>query len=97
MAEIMDGLPSNSWHHVSGSSNPADCVSWGLYPAELANHIMWWEGPSWLRLLLKNWPSTPELVDCPQPEEEKLSLPETTLVAVSDLSLLDRISSYSCL
>ena len=34
-------------------------------------------------------------MDCPQPDEEKLSPPETTLVAVSDFSLLDRIFSYS--
>ena len=56
---------------------------------------MWWEGPSWLGLSAQDWLSLPELVDCPQPDEEKPSLPETTLVAVSVFSLPDRISSYS--
>ena len=50
VAEIMDGLPSNRWHHISGSSNPADCALRGLYPVELANYDMWWESLSWLRL-----------------------------------------------
>ena len=40
VAETMDGLPSNCWHHVPGSSKPADCASRGMYPAEIANHIM---------------------------------------------------------
>ena len=53
------------------------------------------EGPSWLRLSANDWPSSPELMDCSQPDEEKPSPPETTLVAVSDFSLLDQISSYS--
>ena len=97
VAEIMDRLPSNRWHHVPGSSNPANCASRGLYPAELANHIMCREGPTcnWLCLSAQNWLSSLDLVDCPQLDEEKPSPPEATFVAVSDLSLLDQISSYT--
>ena len=93
----MDGVLSIHWHHIPRSSNPADCASRGLYPIKLANHVMWWEGPSWLRLSTQDWPSSSELDDCPRPDEEKISTPETALAAVSELSLLNQISSYSCL
>ena len=56
---------------------------------------MRWEGSSWLRLLSHDWPSPTELVDCPQPDKEKPSLPETTLVSVSNFSLLDQSPGYS--
>ena len=52
-------------------------------------------GPQLATILAKDWPSSPELVDCPQPDKEKLLPPEITLVAVSDFSLLDQISTYS--
>ena len=91
VAEIMDGLPSNhTWHHIPGSSNPANCASRGLYPVEPANRVMWWESLSWLRLSAQDWPPSLELVDCPRPDEEKPSPPETTLVAISELSLLTK-------
>ena len=95
VAEIMNELSPNQWHHVPGSLNPADCASRGLYPAELATHITWWEGPNWLRLPSQDWPSSPEFIDTPLPEEEKPSPQETTLCTLTDLSLLERTSSYS--
>ena len=65
VAEIMELVPPNRWRHVPGTSNPADCVSRGLYPSELANNSIWWNGPSWLYHLESNWPSMPELSERP--------------------------------
>ena len=56
---------------------------------------MWWEGPNWLHFSAQDWPFSPEADDCPRPDEEKPSSSEIALVAISDFSLLDRISSYS--
>ncbi|UYV80734.1 hypothetical protein LAZ67_19001563, partial [Cordylochernes scorpioides] len=39
----------NSWRHVSGKDNPADCASRGIMPAALSGHTLWWQGPTWLR------------------------------------------------
>ncbi|UYV74763.1 hypothetical protein LAZ67_12000846 [Cordylochernes scorpioides] len=37
----------NSWRHVSGKDNPADCASRGIMPAALSGHTLWWQGPTW--------------------------------------------------
>lgn len=34
---------------MSGSCNPADCLSRGLMPSELSSNILWWHGPPELR------------------------------------------------
>ncbi|UYV74269.1 K02A2.6-like, partial [Cordylochernes scorpioides] len=39
----------NSWRHVSGKDNPADCASRGIMPAALSEHTLWWQGPTWLK------------------------------------------------
>ncbi|KOB73710.1 Uncharacterized protein OBRU01_10318, partial [Operophtera brumata] len=33
------------WSHVSGSCNPADCLSRGLLPSEIHEMDLWWHGP----------------------------------------------------
>ena len=48
LSSILHELPPATWHHVPTAYNPADCASRGLSPRELANHTLWWEGPSWL-------------------------------------------------
>ena len=56
VACIMELIPSPHRHHVSGSENLANCASRGLFPAELLNHSLWWNGPAWLRELPELWP-----------------------------------------
>ncbi|XP_055605703.1 uncharacterized protein LOC129753877 [Uranotaenia lowii] len=34
------------WMHVGTKDNPADLVSRGVYPIELVNSAMWWDGPN---------------------------------------------------
>ncbi|XP_015122056.1 uncharacterized protein LOC107044624 [Diachasma alloeum] len=45
-----DTLPSATWRHINGKENPADCPSRDLSPKQLAEHHLWWTGPSWLVL-----------------------------------------------
>ena len=48
IASILKLVPPECWAHVPTKSNPADCASRGLMPADLAEYTLWWEGPSWL-------------------------------------------------
>ncbi|CAG7720564.1 unnamed protein product, partial [Allacma fusca] len=45
---IQEYLPFDHWYHVPGDENPADCASRGIPASKLANHLLWWKGPSWL-------------------------------------------------
>ncbi|XP_018315341.1 uncharacterized protein [Mycetomoellerius zeteki] len=45
------------WAHVSSADNPADVLSRGLNPHELANSSLWWQGPAFLRSPQDKWPS----------------------------------------
>lgn len=47
-AEIQSILPSEHWHHVDGSENPADLISRGISLTNLIQNKIWWEGPDWL-------------------------------------------------
>jgi hypothetical protein len=56
VANIMELMTPNQWKHVNGAQNPADCASRGLFPSELLQHSLWWNGPPWLRLAPSEWP-----------------------------------------
>ncbi|XP_024872274.1 uncharacterized protein LOC112454878, partial [Temnothorax curvispinosus] len=58
VAEIKTLLPNAIWHHVSTNKNPADCVSRGISPEELASNTLWWSGPSWLAKPEEHWPTS---------------------------------------
>ncbi|XP_063984105.1 uncharacterized protein LOC135166075 [Diachasmimorpha longicaudata] len=56
--KIQNSLPAAEWKHIRGVENPADCASRGLSPDQLVNHQLWWNGPSWLKSSMENWPSS---------------------------------------
>ncbi|KAJ8966497.1 hypothetical protein NQ317_019892 [Molorchus minor] len=56
IGQIRENLPNTQWRHVSGTENPADCLSRGLSPSHLINHALWYSGPTWLKLEEKYWP-----------------------------------------
>ena len=69
VAAIVDVIPPGCWRHIAGSENPADCASRGLYPSELINHPLWWNGPTWLKNVPSEWPEQPKLLfECSTPE-----------------------------
>lgn len=49
VSQILESIPSNSWAHVKGTENPADCATRGLDPLDLIHHELWWDGPPWLQ------------------------------------------------
>ncbi|CAH2057831.1 unnamed protein product, partial [Iphiclides podalirius] len=38
-----------TWHYVSTSDNPADLITRGVSPQELADNMLWWTGPLFLQ------------------------------------------------
>ena len=67
----MELIPSEKWNHVSGQHNPADCASRGLFPSELVQHSLWWDGPQWLKQPPADWPKQNPLPLSGLPEEDK--------------------------
>ena len=53
---IVDQITPHRWKHVPGVQNPADCASRGLFPLQLKEHNLWWNGPHWLQLDPLMWP-----------------------------------------
>jgi len=92
VSNIVELIPPDRWNHVEGPQNPADCASRGLFPSELLNHSLWWNGPNWLHQDASQWPRqfnipTPDNTD----EERELSLHITTSTSSPTL----RIEDYS--
>lgn len=62
VTRIIELIPPDRWQHVSGTDNPADCASRGLFPSELLEHALWWNGPTWLLEDQSAWPHFRDLV-----------------------------------
>ena len=83
---ILQSTTPHQWKHVPTAENPADCSSRGMMPADLLQHTLWWEGPSWLH-------DEPYPVP-PQPPRRTLDLPEMKVVNIINIpphTLRDRI------
>ena len=65
VSQIVELITSSRWRHVPGISNPADRVSRGLYPQELADCEIWWKGPDCLQFPQEEWPEFPQLIERP--------------------------------
>ena len=89
---IVELIPPERWNHVAGLENPADCASRGLFPSELLDHPLWWNGPDWLHQDASQWPKQ---FNTPSPtatdEERELSLHVTTSTPSPPL----KIENYS--
>ncbi|XP_055589230.1 uncharacterized protein LOC129741514 [Uranotaenia lowii] len=58
VSEIQHITRDGIWNHVPGIENPADIISRGLTPAQLAQSSLWWNGPEWLAKDSKSWPQS---------------------------------------
>ena len=95
VSQIIDLVPPHRWSHVAGLDNPADCGSRGLFPSELLEHKLWWNGPQWLWQDSSLWPRRPELEKAPVPTEEREISLFTSLSGHPTLPILERFSSFT--
>ena len=99
VSTIIDLIPPNRWHHVNGCENPADCGSRGLFPSELLDHTLWWNGPTWLGQSPDNWPQQSTLPPNGEAKDEERdnSCALHTCVRAEKESLVseDRYSSFT--
>ena len=92
-------VPPGRWSHVSGAGNLADHASQGVYPADLVNHSLWWNGPQWLKLDPSQWPRQPSIPtdEPPVPQEKwEVSLHSLTIATTPVISLT-HYSSFNSL
>ena len=96
VADILECSSSSSWRHINGVQNPADCASRGLFPSELIDHELWWEGPSWLKLPSSCWPEQSHIQRVSIEEEEKqVSLLTLSQDEVIPVIPIDKYSNFS--
>ena len=95
VSHIMQSIPPDRWNHVSSSDNPADCASRGLFPSELSEHHLWWNGPEWLRLPSDQWPSQPPVAQAEMPMEEERSVCLHAIIDRQPIIPLQQFSSFS--
>ena len=77
---IIELLSPSQWNHVIGIQNPTDCASRGLFPSELLEHDLWWNGPEWLYLTPDEWPKQSSPMVSRVSEEEREMCLVTTVV-----------------
>ncbi|XP_055715157.1 uncharacterized protein LOC129809373 [Phlebotomus papatasi] len=54
--EILEMSSISQWRHVPTKVNPADLISRGATPRQLADSALWWDGPTWLTESQDSWP-----------------------------------------
>ena len=92
-SSIVELLGPDRWRHIAGMENPADCASRGLFPSELIDHKLWWEGPEWLKFPSTQWPNQSPLPSVPE-EEKEISL-ITIMKPTEPLIPIKQFSSFT--
>ena len=95
VSHIVDLISPGRWRHVNGAVNPADCASRGLYPTELLNHELWWNGPDWLKSPRTDWPKPFVIAEVGPLDEEREVCVHVTLLYETPLISLDRFSHFT--
>ena len=80
-AEIVGILEADRWRHVPTDEKPADLVSSGVFPEELAEAAIWWKGPPWLSKSPSTWPKCRKMLgskELPELKSTVLSVLQST-------------------
>lgn len=88
--EIREKMAPENWRYVPTNTNPADLASRGLFPSELMNNKLWWNGPDWLQMDEAEWPAQPTQFDT---LEEMRTSKLTHMVSIKN-EYFDRYSSW---
>ena len=82
---ILKRTKPQTWLYVPTKSNPADCASRGMMPADLLTHKLWWEGPEWMKEEPYKIPHQPPRKPLAAPEQRTVSCNMVQLPPVPDL------------
>ena len=63
MDEIRNLTDRDSWRFYLGVENPADIPSRSCLAAYLVQNELWWNGPSFLKAPINQWPDLPTSYD----------------------------------
>lgn len=70
VSDIHSTVDAAIWRHIPTKDNPTDCASRGIWPHQLVDHPLWWNGPTWLNSDDSNWPKkqqkeiSPATIEC---------------------------------
>lgn len=93
VGEVQRLTDIKDWRHVSSSNNPADILSRGLNPIELASSSLWWHGPDFLQSNSESWPNSSFIHMDDMLEQKKAVVTVTTIDQCVVSTLLLRRSS----
>lgn len=104
VASIQEISDPNSWNYVPTLLNPADLVSRGVPPEKFIHSALWENGPDFLKLNSKFWPSQPSNFRSNSTEESMMSVnaaiikPPDDIFAMiktnNDFQSLQRVIAY---
>ncbi|XP_062710660.1 uncharacterized protein LOC134288796 [Aedes albopictus] len=80
VSEIQHITREGVWNHVPGVENPADVISRGVTPLQLAECSIWWNGPTWLQEDPSAWP---KMSSSPEQQYDSVTLEEKPLVTAA--------------
>ena len=95
VSHILQSISPDHWNHVRSMDNPADCASRGLFPSELSEHQLWWDGPEWLRLPTDQWPSQTSIAPAEMPTDEEKDVCLHVTVDNQAILPVQQFSSFS--
>lgn len=78
-----------SWRHIRTNLNPADCLSRGISPEEIASCTLWWNGPRFLSDPIDGWPESLMTVNETDPDVHQEL--KKTFVLHHDVTLINLI------
>ena len=90
---IVELIAPNCLNNVCGTDNLADCASTDLFPTELFEYQLWWNGPNWLTQPPATWPHQSNLHHIETTEEMDCTLHTVTQNKVPIISI-NLYSSY---
>ncbi|XP_060855661.1 uncharacterized protein LOC132933385 [Metopolophium dirhodum] len=96
VGQIQEITSPSNWFHISGVDNPADVISRGCCPTQLASLSVWWNGPSWLSRHENEWPDTTNRsLDCNEESAEtKINEISALCTTARDINIINRYSSF---